>query len=250
MKDACIPCLKVTVKHQRAKYPTLTNVPTDSDHHHNQCWLRQAGTGRRKVPKPSRAVEPVQPRHAQWNAMPLFCPWLQESLFQSLSSIWSLHVGSLTKGWCWRKVEEFLEQVPLLCGNTTPCFYQHTRSFAGSAPMDLMELCQGLVCSCSMSSNSALWGGMLPMLLWTAWVFSICGRLFQRVGWSVFKMFSCNKTLLVSVVDGKLVKQKHFLLPTFFLKFHWKAEIKFPLFTVFSFVLFLVYIQWHSSYCL
>lgn len=32
-------------------------------------------------------------------------------------------------------------------------------------------------------------------------------------GWvcSVFKMFSCNKTLLLSVVDGKPGKQKHFL---------------------------------------
>lgn len=40
-------------------------------------------------------------------------------------------------------------------------------------------------------------------------------------GWvcSVFKMFSCNKTLLLSVVDGKPRKQKHFLLPTSLPKF-------------------------------
>lgn len=39
-----------------------------------------------------------------------------------------------------------------------------------------------------------------------------------------------NKELPVSVVDGKLVKQIRVLLSTFFPKFQWKPDIKFPLF--------------------
>lgn len=53
-----------------------------------------------------------------------------------------------------------------------------------------MGLCQGLVCFCSIWSNSTSWEGMLFTLLWTIQVFSVCGRLFQREGCSVFKMFS------------------------------------------------------------
>lgn len=59
-----------------------------------------------------------------------------------------------------------------------------------------------------------------------------------------------NKAFAVSVVSGKPVKQKYFLLPTFFPKFQWKPEINFPLFEIFSFVLFLVCIHCHSFYCL
>lgn len=106
------------------------------------------------------------------------------------------------------------------------------------------------------------WEGMLFTLLWTAQVFSVCGRLFQREGCSGSKIFSVlfsywfyshwqclteplwnmtHEALPVSVVDGKPVKQKHFLLYTFFLKSQFKSV---------SFVLFIVCICCHSSYCL
>lgn len=60
-----------------------------------------------------------------------------------------------------------------------------------------------------------------------------------------------NKALPVSVVDGKPVKQKHFLpLSTIFPKIQWKPEITFHLFIILSFVLFLICIHCHSFCCL
>lgn len=70
MKDTCIACLEEPAKHQRAKYPIFANMPTDSDHHHNQSDSGKQGLA--ELPlcveemsqnHPASAAESVQPGH-------------------------------------------------------------------------------------------------------------------------------------------------------------------------------------------
>ena len=163
-KDSCIACLAETFKYEGARYPTFTNMPTDSDHN-QKTGLTQTSRVWAELPwhvegRPDKQLastaESIQHRHAYHEVqhhsllysttrfvMPdasslassqsswswAYCHWLQQSLFQPFlfSPIWSLHVESLIKGcvsYRWINVDDLLH-LPLSCRKITVCIYQN-----------------------------------------------------------------------------------------------------------------------------
>lgn len=122
-----------------------------------------------------------------------------------------------------------------------PAFTKETKFFTGSAPKNLMGLCEGSFAlaqfgqillhgkecyshCCELLRSSASVGGYFKG---KAIPFLRCSQSYFHTGFiptgsasqEHFGTRQMNRALPVSVVDGKPVNQKHFLLSTFFPKF-------------------------------